>query len=123
MFESVIVLDGRNIEDAVAEGAEGDGGAADVRLIREGDAQEANIVDDGRTYRCDQEEDRGHEEESDADPDCTLACDCCCRGALPRPTSGCDASYAQRRPFCCRDRVLLLAGSRAMLRVECYERL
>lgn len=37
-----------DIEDAMAKGAKGDGGVANVSSVREGDFEYANIGDDGR---------------------------------------------------------------------------
>lgn len=39
-------LEGRDIEDAVAEGAEGDGGVADIGVVGEHDFEDGDVIDD-----------------------------------------------------------------------------
>lgn len=52
----------------MAEGAEGDGGVADVGVVCEHDFQDANVSDDGSGDGGDEEKDGGDEEEGDAEP-------------------------------------------------------
>jgi len=64
-----LLRDGRHIEHAVAESAEADGRVADLRVVGEGDAQEAEVVDEGRRDGGEEQAEGGDEEEQDADPE------------------------------------------------------
>ena len=64
----VYSLYGWNVENAVAEGAKGDGGGADVGVVGEHDFEDGDVFDDGGGDGGDQEEDGGDEEEGDAQP-------------------------------------------------------
>ena len=58
----------RHIKNAVAKGAEIDGGVFEAISAREGDMQEADMVPDWRCDGGDKEQDASYEEEEDTEP-------------------------------------------------------
>ena len=58
----------RHIQHAVPKGAECHARMTNVCFIGEHDLQYCNVANDGGGDCCDQEEDRGNEEEGDTDP-------------------------------------------------------
>ena len=59
---------GRDIEHAMAEGAERDAGVAQRGLVRQHDFEDGDVADDGRRDGGHEQEDAGEQEEDHADP-------------------------------------------------------